>query len=81
MKEKIQSDQRRDDVLHRMLHTPPQPKTAGKSLKKLEKNHDEKGLPVKPLKELIESVAKSDSAPSDDPEALLGLGKRNIQKD
>ena len=50
VKEKSQLDQRRDDVLHRMLRTPPQPKTGDKSLKKLEKKQGDKTLPVKPLK-------------------------------
>lgn len=81
MKEKTQSDQRRDDVLHRMLKTPPQPKTGGKSLKNLEKNHGDVGLPVKPLAPLRESATQSDPMPTNDPDALIEWGKRNIQRD
>jgi hypothetical protein len=79
VKEKSQSDQRRDDVLHRMLRTSPQPKTGDKSLKNLKKKQGDESLLVKPLKELRESSAKSD--PTDDPEALIECGKRNIQRD
>jgi hypothetical protein len=49
-------NQRRDEVLKRLLQTPPQPR------KPTPANED-------------------DPMPTDDPEALIEWGKRNIQKD
>jgi hypothetical protein len=49
-------DQKRDEVLRRLLKTPPKPRKA-------------------------EKPAADDPMPTDDPEALIEWGKRNIQKD
>lgn len=54
------SNQKRDEVLKRLLKTPPQPR-----------NQPAKGS----------RSPKDDPMPTDDPEALIEWGKRNIQKD
>ena len=51
VREKIQSNQRRDDVLRRMLNTPPQPKTADKSGKESPKTKPSEGATPKSLRD------------------------------
>ena len=89
MNEKLQSNQRRDEVLRRMLNTPPQPKTASKSSKTASKTKSSEVTPSNPLKykrespldlpSVREKPAEADPMPTDDPEALIEWGKRNIQ--
>jgi hypothetical protein len=61
--EKDQLNQAHDEVLRRMLHTPPQPKTGGKSLKNLGKKQGDDGLSVKPLPPLRESPSLNKANP------------------
>jgi hypothetical protein len=81
LKDKDQSNQERDKVLLRMLHTAPKPKTGGKSSNNSEKEGPSKGLAPKSLQPLCESALESqpDPMPTDDPIALIEWGKRNIQ--
>lgn len=53
---KAELNQRRDDVLKRMLHTPPQPKTADKSGKKPSESGPPDGTTSNPLKRKRESA-------------------------
>jgi hypothetical protein len=52
LREKDQSKQIRDEVLLRMLKTPPQPKTADKSIEKNGKHNTSERMPPKPLNKL-----------------------------
>lgn len=74
-----------------MLNTPPQPKTASKSSKNASKTKSSEVTPSNPLKykrespldshSVREKPAEADPMPTDDPEALIEWGKRNIQKE
>jgi hypothetical protein len=58
VKEKTQSDQRRDEVLQRMLKTPPQPNIAKKPVQSAPKNVAANGTAPNPLKQKRESPSE-----------------------